>query len=744
MENKSASDWIDDGEKFYEEKNYNVAAICYETATRLAPNHDYAFHRCGLSYHQLADIKRDSSLFEKAFEYYNKAIQLAPKDAAILYNWGNALFSLAKIKNDVFLFERASEKYDRAIELDPNRASAFDNCGIVLSEIANIKQDQTLFERAFEFFDKAIRLKLLNTDKASVFNNWGIALSYMAEIKQDQSLFECAFEKFKEATTLNQNHATAFNNWGLALYHLAEIKQCASLFERAFKKFYESTQLDPNDALVFSNWGRALCNLAGIQKKESLFEDAFKKFRKAEELDPNNATVFNDWGIALSMLAEIKQDETLFKRALEKYDYFINLCPNNPLGFYNWGLAVYRLAEIKHEEELYKISVEYFILSKRDILGIFATIYRNNKKQTFHAEYFYPLLDSSDAVDALFFNKITKNVEDHILLNKYKDIYLRAIFIINLLHINNPSEKLIAQYREKDVSQILLFDNNSKFRLNAIDHSNDPHEGKTLLTFLYDPEKRPSEESLNTEYEAFASCFTFDHNNLNQFRLYGKDCDKEGTGLSLVFRDNFFSKEAKTAFESPKVDFLNMGVESQKINRHKIDVDTPIEKDKLALFRCIYIDPNPDTKQPIVTVGQKEEYLFYREGIGDKFKEYDEEMKGIVAKVRDEMNKLKELANELYPTIAGQLLLNLRYLVKHVAFKEEQECRIVKIHSLFEKDGKIKNDFKRIYIEYPSSVPMHLDKIYFGPKATGIELFQSMLKNKNLNIPCEQSTNPLA
>jgi len=64
----------------------------------------------------------------------------------------------------------------------------------------------------------------------------------------------------------------------------------------------------------------------------------------------------------------------------------------------------------------------------------------------------------------------------------------------------------------------------------------------------------------------------------------------EKTGLSLVFKNDFFSKEAEMAMKQSKMK------------------DSNSKEEKYALFRCIYIDPET---QLVVTVGYKEEYLLY-------------------------------------------------------------------------------------------------------------------------------------
>ncbi|MEG2921824.1 MAG: hypothetical protein RR856_12275, partial [Acinetobacter sp.] len=67
--------------------------------------------------------------------------------------------------------------------------------------------------------------------------------------------------------------------------------------------------------------------------------------------------------------------------------------------------------------------------------------------------------------------------------------------------------------------------------------------------------------------------------------------------------------------------------------------------------------------------------------------------------------------------LLAEILLPLRYLIKNMAFKEEQECRIVYVtqmdNPLIQYDEKI----NRIYIDYAPSVMEHLEKIYIAPKA---------------------------
>ena len=748
---------------------YESACEKFDKATKIDLNKISAFVNWGNALYCLAEIKKDVSLYENAFEKYEKAAKIDPNDTSVFVNWGNALSRLAEINKDESLYKSAFEKYEKATKIDPNNASAFYNFGNALSRLAEIKKDVFLYENAFEKYEKATKIDPNNN---SFFNNFGNALYNLAEIKKDVSLYENAFEKYDKATQLDPNDASVFYNWGIALSSLAEIKKDVSLYKEAFEKYEKATQLDPNDTSAFYSWGNTLSDLAEINKDVSLYKSAFEKYEKATKINPNKISAFVNWGITFSRLAEMNRDVSLYEDAFKKYDKAAQLDPNDNSAFYNWGVTLLRLVKINKDKDfqkklkifdsasektdnsdinLFKGAIyfvlyqkekkqeyenkvkEYFKKSRKSILEILTFLEKDDEEKIIKTEILHSLLDLKTTENGKFFIE-TIGSQSEEKIKEYKEIYIRSIFIISLLHVNDENEKRVAHYREKNISQKLLFDDTSKFRLNAIDFSNDPSEGKTLLDFLYGKGKNPDDEKLsNEEYEAFAGCFVFDYDNLNMFRLYGKnEHGNEGTGLSHVFKDSFFSKEAKMVLGSPKTDSSD------------IKNDDTIEKNKLTLFRCIYIDPNPKTKQNIVTVGRKEEYLFYREGIEKKYYKYNTYINKLITLVRKEMKNIKNKARKLDPVIVEQLLLNLRYLVKHVAFKEEQECRILKIHHIRDKEIKITDDYKRMFIEYSPTVSMHIEKIYFGPKAADFDLIKSILKNKSFNITCHKSENPFA
>ncbi|GHT42254.1 hypothetical protein AGMMS49965_13400 [Bacteroidia bacterium] len=385
----------------------------------------------------------------------------------------------------------------------------------------------------------------------------------------------------------------------------------------------------------------------------------------------------------------------------------------------------------------YEKASEYFKKSKKDILGILLRLGGEHREAILPS--LKPLLDEDS-----FFMSVVPDKNNN--LDKYKEAYLLSILIISQLHIKK--EKLVAYYTQKNIAEKLLL-TNSKFRLNSINYSNDPKEGQTLLDYFWG-ENKLIHPNPNNGYAAFAGCFTFNHDSLNQFRLYGKEDNKECTGLSLVFDDGFFNRDAKLATQSLTSNFDGMNISKQ----------TGEKEEKCALFRCIYIDPETDF---VVSVGHKEEYLFKKEDVDKKIiAKYTEDIDKVLEKVRENLKELKgkiveiqeEEGKDFRHEIIGQLLINLRYLTKHVAFKEEQECRIVRILPLNESskkkedkmikiDDDSKQTYKQMYVDY-LEVKNSVKKIYFGTKSTNMELFQDILTNKGLDIPCEKSKNPFA
>jgi len=105
------------------------------------------------------------------------------------------------------------------------------------------------------------------------------------------------------------------------------------------------------------------------------------------------------------------------------------------------------------------------------------------------------------------------------------------------------------------------------------------------------------------------------------------------------------------------------------------------------------------------------------------------DIKSVYRAVIKEITKIEEknakLAGEIEVSLR-EILLPLKYLIKHSAFQEEQECRMIYMTSL--DDEKVKMEFGRfLYVEYEANVKDNLDKIYIAPAATQYQPYLAKL-----------------
>ena len=525
-----------------------------------------------------------------------------------------------------------------------------------------------------------------NPDNERAWLFKGIALS---DLGNKQEAITC----YDKAIEIEPNYAKVYNYKGNALSGLGKYQEAIVYYDKAI-------ELKPDYAYAYYNKGNSLFDLGNKQ-------EAITCYDKAIELKPDHADAYNNKGNSLSDLGNNQE-------AITCYDKAIEIKPDVAIVHNNRKIVLKMLEETK----LYKD-------------------FPKNIEQTYFSLY-----------DSDFFNEATNGLSD---IQHYEKIYAISLKILKELQIKNDNrETNVAHYTTKKVSQILFFDKYKDekesekpipFRLNSVTNSNDIQEGKTLFKYLFDNKKTcPQSE----QFVAFVGCFMFNHDNLNQFRLYGKDEEtkQEGTGISIVMKPDFFCSTDKSPIQ---------------LSNKQMTQD----ENKEPLFRCIYIDP--DTNQ-VVSVGHRDYHTFYKvKDVLYNNKNKEKRIKEIAAEIEDykknielKIENVKGYLKELKETITGaeldfrvvcNLLLNLRYLVKHVAFKEEQECRIIKIKRPFELDKNPPKDenHQKFYVNY-LSLNNCVSKLYFGPKASGMELFQSILTFKEdfENVICYRSTSPLA
>ena len=201
------------------------------------------------------------------------------------------------------------------------------------------------------------------------------------------------------------------------------------------------------------------------------------------------------------------------------------------------------------------------------------------------------------------------------VIKKLHDIARNTDKVREVLQIIPEFESKVAHYSRASTAFNLFEDernnkNPSNFRLSTIRGVNDPTEGLVLRDYW--EQQGISENIYTNDTATFISCFTFNHDSLNQFRLYGKENGREATGVSLVFDKDFFSDQSDVLefISGPSTD-LSSKSEQVKLNdtgKTESDNKKPLIG-KSTLYRCIYLDPETG----YWTLAQRDKSTFYRE-----------------------------------------------------------------------------------------------------------------------------------
>ena len=347
------------------------------------------------------------------------------------------------------------------------------------------------------------------------------------------------------------------------------------------------------------------------------------------------------------------------------------------------------------------------------------------------------------------------------VIKKLHDIARNTDKVREVLQIIPEFESKVAHYSRASTAFNLFEDernnkNPSNFRLSTIRGVNDPTEGLVLRDYW--EQQGISENIYTNDTATFISCFTFNHDSLNQFRLYGKENGREATGVSLVFNKEFFSNQADTLefIAGPSTDLPSKSKQIKPNETGKMESDNKKTLiGKSTLYRCIYLDP--ETRY--WTLAQRDKSTFYREHDEDadakeKWEKYHKSLskkeksvnKHLFAKDKSVLSTLQSIFKKYqgYSTKEKQyiletvrfILLPLQYLVKHIAFQEEQECRIMYITQF--RDEKIHSDREKqwMYVEYEEPVLPHIDKIWLSPGAAkDQDFFRILLDQKEDDEP---------
>ena len=286
----------------------------------------------------------------------------------------------------------------------------------------------------------------------------------------------------------------------------------------------------------------------------------------------------------------------------------------------------------------------------------------------------------------------------------------------------------------------------SPMRIGSSTYMNDPSEGRGLLDLLNQQDLELENKADGASHNAFFTCFSSRVNDLNQFRLYGKEDGVEASGCCLVFNKNGdWLKEADVS-----VPFRSLSQKSGQDSDGLPEVGfSGDEYEKLPLYQVAYI-------------AYKDEYIADKK-CGIWFSSQGEPKFGIRLKPvgnekwhRFRLKKLRKSLKDLIrffnkPTVSDddkEALEYIRYLFKDFAFRDEEEFRLLVIKPIDSKEIEYCETTQSVYIPY-ADIRNRADEVILGTnyEKTGnqrkAEVFRYQMKQKCPDVKVSRSTLPI-
>ena len=285
----------------------------------------------------------------------------------------------------------------------------------------------------------------------------------------------------------------------------------------------------------------------------------------------------------------------------------------------------------------------------------------------------------------------------------------------------------------------------SPMRIGSSTYMNDPTEGEGLLELLNLQDLELENKADCPAYNAFFTCFSSRVNDLNQFRLYGKENGVEASGCCLVFNksgDWLKEPDVSASFKS----FANKQNEGFK---EPIEADVAGLEDKnLPLYQVAYI-------------AYYDEYIA-EEKCGKWLLNKNNQSFGIRLKPigknpgwhQFRINKLEEALIELMEKSNNisdedrKVLEYIRYLFKDFAFRDEEEFRLLKIEQIGSDNIKYCQTTKSVYLPY-ADIRDIVDEVILGTnyeksgKERKAEVFQHLMRKYYPNVKVSRSSLPI-
>ena len=759
---------------------------------------------CYLEQAMKAQGKESEQLFGQAVDHFQQQLSLAEQledKQNNLQEQINAQSGLgrcyleqaikAKGKKSEQLFEQAVKHHHQQLSLAKQLEDKQNNlqeqiyaqnwlarCYFEQAKKAKGKDSEQLFEQAVKHHQQQLRLTEQLEDKQNSLQEQINAESWLsycyleqamkAQGKESEQLFGQAVDHFQQQLSLAEQLEDKQNNLQEQINAQSGLGRCYS--EQAKKaKGKESEQLFGNAVEHFQQSLEFAKQLA--DKQNSLQEQ-------------NNA----QFGLGRcyfeqALKAKGKESEQLFGQAVEHFQQSLefakqladkqNSLQQQTYAQYWLGRCYFNQAvKIKDEDsskvkELTKKADKYFLVSLNNLPQLKDTL-ESNRGHRIILQYLREICFLQEKWQS-YFDQKKQGIREKLFQNK-KDNLTDAISTI-LAVLNIPPMELgkipLAHYTSPSVCERLFgivsdktndkaddndpVDSNkvSPMRIGSSTYMNDPTEGEGLLELLNLQDLELENKADCPAYNAFFTCFSSRVNDLNQFRLYGKENGVEASGCCLVFNKegNWLKESDVSASFRSMVKKGGDGYSDEQL----VEADIPnldFEDDNLPLYQVAYIAYYdeyiakekctiwlPDTRRPKFGIRLKP--------VGKNLKWHKfriKELRAALTKLIKNSNKIK---NE-----DGKALEYIRYLFKDFAFRDEEEFRLLKIEQIGSDKIKYCETTKSVYLPY-ADIRDIVDEVILGTnyeksgKERKAEVFQHLMRKHYPNVKVSRSSLPI-
>ena len=706
--------------------------------------------RCYLEQAMKAKGKESEQLFEQAVEHHHQQLRLAEQ----LTNKQNSLQEQinaqhwlgrcyleqalkAEGKEAAKLFEQAVEHQQRRLELAKqltNKQNSLQEqtyaqfwvgrCYLEQAMKAQGKEAAKLFGQAVEHHQQQLRLAEQLTNKQNSFQRQTYAQSWLGR---------CSFEQAMKAEGGDSEQL-----FGQAVEHFQRSLEFAEQLEDKQNSIQQQ---------IYAQYWLGRCSLEQAKKakgkeSERLFGQAVEHFQRslefAEQLEDKQnsiqSQVYAQYWLGrcyFDQAVKIKdEDSSKVKELTEKADKYFLFSLNN----------LQQLKDTLESNRGHRIILQY--LREICFLQEKWQSYFDQKKQGIREKLFINKEDSlNDAISTIL-----------AVLN-IPPIELGAI---PLSHYTSPSvcERLFGIVSDKtnDKADDKADDNDpvdsnkvSPMRIGSSTYMNDPTEGEGLLELLNLQDLELENKADCPAYNAFFTCFSSRVNDLNQFRLYGKENSVEASGCCLVFNKNgdwLKEPDVSASFRS----FTNKLNEDFEESVEANGADS--EDENLPLYQVAYI-------------AYQDEYIA-EEKCGKWLLNKNNQSFGIRLKPvgknpswhQFRIKKLEEALIELIKKSNNisdedkKALEYIRYLFKDFAFRDEEEFRLLKIEQIGSDKIEYCEATKSVYLPY-TDIRDIVDEVILGTnyeksgKERKAEVFQHLMRKYYPNVKVSRSSLPI-